>query len=283
MAAPSANPRTRKTGYKRSAAMLAVLSPAKNLDLSPAELSLETTQPALMKDAEALMKTARGLSQTKIRDLMGLSKDLAKLNYDRYRAFELPFTDANALPAAVIFNGDVYRGLRAREFDEADFAYAQDHLAILSGLYGLLRPLDLTQAYRLEMGTRLKTRRGKNLYEFWGPRVAQELNAALEGHVDDSLVNLASNEYFKVVGARKFQRPVVECVFEDWKNSPDDGKVISFMAKVARGAMARYLVTQRVDRADGIKDFKVDRYRFVAKASSPTRLVFRRKFVPVGG
>ncbi|MGH1341129.1 MAG: peroxide stress protein YaaA [Nannocystales bacterium] len=263
--------------------MLAVISPAKNLDLSPVGRKLDTTQPALMTDAESLMKTTRGLSQTKIRELMNLSANLAKLNYDRYRAFELPFTDDNAQPAALIFNGDVYRGLRAREFSAEDLDYAQSHLGILSGLYGLLRPLDLMQAYRLEMGTRLPTRRGKNLYEFWGDRVAQQLDTALEGHQDDTLVNLASGEYFKVVRPRHFSRPIVECVFEDWKNTPDDGKVISFMAKVARGAMARYLITERVDRVEGLQDFRVDRYRFAAAASTPTRLVFRRKFIPAGG
>ncbi len=262
--------------------MLAVISPAKNLDLSPVERELDTTQPDLMADAESLMKTARGLTQAKIRELMSLSEGLAKLNYDRYRAFELPFTNDNALPAALIFNGDVYRGLRARELSAEDLTYAQQHLAILSGLYGLLRPLDLMQAYRLEMGTRLKTRRGKNLYEFWGDRVAGQLDAALEGHEDDTLVNLASNEYFKVVRPKHFTRPIVECVFEDWKNTPDDGKVISFMAKVARGSMARYMITQRVDRVEGLRDFGVDRYRFAEKASTATRLVFRRKFVPAG-
>lgn len=260
--------------------MLAVISPAKNLDLSPIERAVDTTQPELMDDASSLMKTTRGLSQTKIRELMNLSASLAKLNYDRYRAFELPFTNENSMPAALVFNGDVYRGLRARELSDEDLDYAQGHLAILSGLYGLLRPLDLMQAYRLEMGTRLPTRRGKNLYEFWGERVAARLDAALDGHEDDTLVNLASNEYFKVVRAKTFARPIVECVFEDWKNTPDDGKVISFMAKVARGSMARYIITERVDRVEGLRDFGVDRYRFAAKASTPTRLVFRRKFVP---
>lgn len=262
--------------------MLAVISPAKNLDLSPVEREIDTTQPDLMTDAESLMKTARGLTQTKIRELMSLSESLAKLNYDRYRAFELPFTDDNAQPAALIFNGDVYRGLRARELSTEDLDYAQQHLAILSGLYGFLRPLDLMQAYRLEMGTRLQTRRGKNLYDFWGDRVAARLDAALEGHEDDTLVNLASNEYFKVVRAKHFARPIVECVFEDWKVTPEDGKVISFMAKVARGMMARYMITQRVDRVEGLREFRADRYRFAAKASTETRLVFRRKFVPAG-
>ncbi|MEE9385996.1 MAG: peroxide stress protein YaaA [Nannocystaceae bacterium] len=261
--------------------MIAVLSPAKNLDLSPAEIASTTTQPALMQDARALMRTARGLSQTQIRELMGLSQSLAKLNYERYRAFDLPFTDNNALPAALIFNGDVYRGLRARDFTQSDLEYAQDHLAILSGLYGLLRPLDLVQAYRLEMSVSLKTRRGGDLYAFWGDRVAKALYAALDGHEDDTLVNLASNEYFKVIRAREFTRPIISCVFEDWKVKAEEGRVISFLAKVARGAMARYLVTERVDRVAGLKDFTQDRYRYAPKASSETRLVFRRKFVPV--
>ncbi len=261
--------------------MLAVLSPAKNLDLDPASMPRPpSTQPALMKDAESLMRTTRGLSQKKIRELMKLSPELAKLNYDRYRAFELPFTDDNALPAAMIFNGDVYRGLRAREMSAADLEYAQSHLAILSGLYGLLRPMDLTQPYRLEMGTRLKTRRGTNLYQFWGDRVAKELAAQLAEHDDDTLVNLASNEYFKVVGKR-FSRPIVECVFEDWKTHEDEGKVISFMAKVARGSMARFMITERIDRVEGLKDFALDRYAFAPSASSESRYVFRRKFIPV--
>lgn len=262
--------------------MLAVISPAKNLDLSPVEREIDTTKPELMTDAESLMKTARGLTQTKIRELMSLSASLAKLNYERYRAFELPFTDDNAQPAALVFNGDVYRGLRARELSSEDLDYAQQHLAILSGLYGVLRPLDLMQAYRLEMGTRLQTRRGKNLYDFWGDRVTKRLDAALEGHDDDTLVNLASGEYFKVVRPRDFARPIVECVFEDWKVNPDEGKVISFMAKVARGTMARYMITERVDRVEGLRDFRADRYRFAAKASTETRLVFRRKFIPAG-
>ena len=261
--------------------MLSVLSPAKNLDLTHSPMALGTTQPALMSDAESLIKTARGLSQAKIRELMHVSKDLAKLNYDRYRAFELPFTEANARPAVLTFNGDVYRGLAARSLSRPELEWAQDHIAILSGLYGVLRPLDLMQAYRLEMGTRLKTRRGTNLYDFWGERVAKELDAALEKHEDDTLINLASNEYFKVVGAKYFKRPIVECVFEDWKQHKDEGRVISFLAKIARGTMARFIITQRIDHVAGLKDFSSDRYRFDAKAASENRLVFRRKFVPV--
>ena len=141
--------------------------------------------------------------------------------------------------------------------------------------------MDLVQAYRLEMGTRLQTRRGKNLYDFWGKRIARELSAALEQHEDDTLVNLASDEYFKVVGGKNFERPIVQCVFEDWKQRQDEGRVISFMAKMARGAMARFMITERIDHVAGLKDFKHDRYRYSAKASSASRLVFRRKFVPV--
>jgi cytoplasmic iron level regulating protein YaaA (DUF328/UPF0246 family) len=184
---------------------------------------------------------------------------------------------ANAIPTALIFNGDVYRGLRARELTAEDLAWAQDHVAILSGLYGLLRPLDLMQAYRLEIRTRLKTRRDKNLYQFWGQRVAQRLDQALADHEHDTLVNLASSEYFKVVGAKHCKHPVVECVFEDWKSHPGEGKVISLMAKMARGAMARYIVSERVDRVEGLKDFAADRYRFVPESSTSARFVFRRR------
>lgn len=261
--------------------MLALLSPAKNLDMSPAPLDLEATVPALMDDTQALMRTTKRLTQAKIRELMKLSPDLAKLNYDRYRSFELPFTAGNALPASFAFNGDVYRGLDARKLSATDLQWAQTRIWILSGLYGVLRPLDLMQAYRLEMGTRLATRRGKNLYEFWGDRIRARLEQALDEHPDPTLVNLASNEYFKAVRAKQFSRPVVTCVFEDWKQDPNDGKVISFMAKVARGKMARYIITERIDRAEGLRDFAVDRYRLDKARSADDRLVFKRKFVPV--
>lgn len=264
--------------------MLAVLSPAKSLDLSPASIPLETSTPALMDDAQALMKTTRNLSQKKLRELMKLSEDLAKLNYDRFRSFELPFTDDNALPASLAFAGDVYRGLDARSLSAADLEWAADRVLILSGMFGLLRPLDLIQPYRLEMGTKLATRRGKNLYEFWGGRIREQLDATLEGHADPTLVNLASNEYFKAAQAKQLAkdgRRVVACVFEDWKQDPNEGKVLSFMAKVARGAMARYLITERIDRAEGLKDFAVDRYRFDKRRSTADKWIFKRKFVPV--
>ena len=263
--------------------MLAVLSPAKNLDLSPVDVDVTPTTPALMTDAESLMKTTRNLSQKKIRELMKLSADLAKLNYDRYRSFELPFTPDNALPASLVFAGDVYRGLDARSLAAADLEWAQDRVLILSGLYGVLRPLDLMQAYRLEMGTRLATRRGKNLYQFWGDRIRTVLDETLEGHADPTLVNLASNEYFKAAQAKQLDRRVVTCVFEDWKKDPNEGKVISFMAKLARGKMARYIITERLEKVEDLKSFKLERYRFDKKRSTEDRWIFKRKFIPVGG
>lgn len=262
--------------------MLAVLSPAKALDFTPAPLSVQGTEPVLMDDAQKLMRTARGLTQKQIRELMKLSPDLAKLNYERYRSFEVPFTADNALAAGLAFNGDVYRGLDARSLDAKSLEWAQSRVAILSGLFGLLRPLDLIQPYRLEMGTRLKTRRGTNLYNFWGDRIATELQRRLADHDDPTLVNLASNEYFKAARAKTLDTPVIECVFEDWKQDPDEGSVIGFLAKYARGLMARYIITERLDRADGLKEFKLDRYRFQPKRSSEQRFVFSRRFVPVG-
>ena len=261
--------------------MLAVLSPAKALDFSPLPVPVQSTRPELIEDAQMLMRTARGLTQKRIRELMNLSPELAKLNYDRYRSFELPFNADNALPAGLAFNGDVYRGLDARSLGVDELQWAQERVAILSGLFGLLRPLDLIQPYRLEMGTRLKTRRGENLYAFWGDRIASQLRDRLADHADPTLVNLASNEYFKAARARSLQTPVIECVFEDWKQHPDEGRVIGFLAKYARGLMARYIITQRLDRADGLKDFKAQRYEFQPARSTSERWIFSRPFIPV--
>jgi cytoplasmic iron level regulating protein YaaA (DUF328/UPF0246 family) len=261
--------------------MLSVLSPAKSLEPAPAPASVPSTQPALIDQAESLMRTTRGLTQKKIRELMNLSADLAKLNYDRFHNFDLPQSDDNALPAALTFNGDVYRGLDARSLPPDDLSWSQEHIAILSGLYGLLRPLDLIQPHRLEMGTRLKTRRGANLYSFWGDRISKRISTLVDGHADPTLVNLASNEYFKSVKAKTLKIPVVECVFEDYKGHPDEGRVISFMAKQARGRMARFIISKRIDRATGLKEFNAARYVFQPKRSTDTRFTFTRKFIPV--
>lgn len=260
--------------------MLSVLSPAKSLDLSPPPFQPPVRQPPLMSDTESLMKTTRRLTQTKLRELMNLSPALAKLNYDRFRAFELPFSEDNANVAAFTFDGEVYRGLDARSLSEKDLMWAEDHVAILSGMYGLLGPLDRMQAYRLEMGTKLETRRGKNLYAFWGDRITDEVNRRLEGHDDPTLVNLASLEYFKAVKKKQLTGDVVTCVFEDRKPGKTRN-VISFLAKRARGRMARWIVEERVDRREGLRDFDLDRYRFQPKVSDDTTLVFSRKFIPV--
>lgn len=262
--------------------MLAVLSPAKSLDLSPPPVAVKPTVPALMEEATSLMRTTRGLSQKRIRELMKVSEELAKLTYDRFHSFELPFDENNAMPAALVFDGEVYRGLSARSLGKADLEWAQDRLAILSGLFGLLRPLDLIQPYRLEMGTRLKTRRGTNLYGYWGDRIARRINEVVAGHRDPTLVNLASTEYFKAVQRKALDGPVIHCIFEDWKEREDEGSVIGFLAKRARGLMARYLVSERVDRADGLKDFNVERYAFRPARSTKDRWVFSRQFVPAG-
>lgn len=261
--------------------MLAVLSPAKTLDLSPLQLRLPTTEPALMDDAAVLMRTTRGLTRKRIGELMNLSPELAKLNHERFQSFELPFRDDNAWPAALAFNGGVYRGLDARSLSNVELTWAQDRIAILSGLFGLLRPLDLIQPYRLEMGTRLKTRRGTNLYAFWGERITKVLRARLQGHADPTVVNLASNEYFKAVRDRALGLPVLECVFEDWKAHPEEGRVVGFLAKYARGLMARYIITERIERAEDLKHFDRERYRYQPARSTGTRYVFAREFVPV--
>jgi len=262
--------------------MLTVISPAKTLDYETPPVTDAFTQPTQLRQSRKLIRRLRELGSDDLSRLMKISDNLAELNRQRYRKWKTPFKPDNARQALFAFKGDVYLGLDAYSLGTDSIDYAQQHLRILSGLYGLLRPLDLMQPYRLEMGSKVKTHTGPDLYSFWGDQITDSLNAAVsDSPGTEVLVNLASNEYFKVVGARNFARPIVECVFEDWKNNADEGKIISFMAKVARGSMARFIITQRNDRVAGLKDFKHDRYRYVAKASSKTRLVFRRKFVPV--
>lgn len=255
--------------------MFAVVSPAKSLNLEPAPAGIPSTTPVLLDEAERLARTCRNLSQKKLRELMSISKDLAKLNAERFSAFEIPFAGGNAAKqAALMFNGDVYRGLSASTLSADDLGWAQDHFGILSGLYGLLRPLDLIQPYRLEMGTSLKTRRGANLYRWWGDRVTRAVNSITEGQADRTVVNLASNEYWSVLTPKKLQGPVVTCDFREIR----DGKpmMISFFAKQARGAMARYIIQERIDRPEGLRGFDRDGYVFDAEGSTADRLQFLR-------
>jgi cytoplasmic iron level regulating protein YaaA (DUF328/UPF0246 family) len=259
--------------------MIFVLSPAKALDYETPPTTPRFTEPDYLDDAAELIAGLRELSHAEVAKLMDLSDQLAALNVARYAEWSRPFTPANAKPAVLAFNGDVYDGLDARSLDEADLDYAQTHLRILSGLYGLLKPLDLMQPYRLEMGTRFKNGRGKDLYAFWGMTQTEALNRLLArdeaaGH-EPVLVNLASEEYFKSVKPAQLKGRLLNIGFEDWKGGRY--KIISFYAKRARGLMARYAVTQRVDEVEQLKDFDLDGYAFAAEASDADRWVFRRR------
>lgn len=253
--------------------MLIVLSPAKSLDLESPSTTQEYTTPDFIPQAAELIEVLRAYSPAGIAELMDLSDSLAMLNVSRYAHWSEDHR--NARQALMSFNGDVYAGLDARTLQPGEIAYAQRHLRILSGLYGLLRPLDRMHPYRLEMGTRLKNPRGNNLYAFWGERVTQALNARLAQTKSTALVNLASEEYFKSVKPKLLDVPVITPVFEDWKNGKY--KIISFFAKRARGLMARYAAQRGITDPQQLKDFDVDGYAFDAAASGDATWVFRRK------
>jgi len=253
--------------------MLMVISPAKSLDFTPAHPHVPATAPAMTADLAELAKVTRRLSRADLKRLMGISDKLALLNHERFQAFDPDSEDG--VQAAMAFDGDVYDGLQARTLDKAGLAFAQKRLRILSGLYGLLRPLDVIQPYRLEMGTRLKTRRGASLYDFWGARIAKALDEAAEGAGEPVLINLASQEYFGAVDREALKLPVVSCAFKEIKGE-DPPKIISFYAKKARGMMARFVIDQRIDRAEGLKDFTVAGYGYDAAASDAKEWVFAR-------
>ena len=252
--------------------MLIVLSPAKRLDFTEADPALPASERRFREDTASLSKTAKRQTRADLRRLMGISDDLAKLNAERFKAFDPDSTDG--VQAAFAFAGDVYEGLKARELDPAALDWAQDHLRILSGFYGLLRPLDRIQPYRLEMGTRLKTRRGASLYDFWGDRISKQLNADADGQLDPTLVNLASQEYFGAVDARALKLPVVTPQFREEKDG--ESRIISFFAKKARGSMARFAIDERLERAEDLKAFDRDGYRFDKAASSEAEWIFIR-------
>ena len=259
--------------------MLFLLSPAKSLDYeTPLPADLPHTVPQFVPQSTQLIERLRQKSPQDIASLMGLSDKLAALNVARYQVWQPQFSAANARQALLAFNGDVYEGLAARTLAPDDLDWAQQHLAILSGLYGVLRPLDWMQPYRLEMGTRLATALGSTLYQFWGPRIAQHLNDRLQGEAEPTVLNLASQEYFKSVDRKVLRARVVECVFEDW--SSGRYKIVSFYAKRARGLMARYAVTQRITTPRLLEGFDLDGYAFAPASSDADRLVFRRKAPP---
>lgn len=262
--------------------MLLVLSPAKSLDFeSPVHLSgsagPDFSMPQMLDAAENLNKTLRKLSPEDLSSLMHISAKLGELNFERNLNWTLPFTTDNAKAAVFAFTGDVYVGLDVKSFSHEDLLYAQDHMRILSGLYGLLRPLDLIQAYRLEMGTALKHGSSSSLYAFWGDKLGLALRETLEAHPQPALINLASTEYFRAVDKKALGLPVISPVFKDYKNG--QYKIISFFAKKARGSMAAYLIKNRIDTLDGIMQFDVDGYCYSSKDSTPQAPVFLRRQV----
>jgi len=255
--------------------MLVVVSPAKKLnwDVDP---HANATKPELQDDANTLAKVARELSVAELRKLMSISENLATLNADRFEAFEDEPTVQNARPAVMAFAGDTYQGLEAASLDADSLNYAQDHLRILSGLYGVLRPLDQMQAYRLEMGSRLKTERGKSLYDYWGDIISKTLNVQANETGSDVLVNCASQEYFGAVDLAALKPRVVTPVFmEDKGEGP---KIVSFFAKKARGAMARFIVENRITDVDALKDFDAGGYAYKPDASDAEKMTFVRNY-----
>jgi len=254
--------------------MLVTLSPAKSLDLEP--VAINATAPQFQKEAISLAKTARNLPLKDLKALMGLSDDLARLNRDRFKVFAAAPTDDATKPAALAFNGDTYRGLEAKTLTEDDLAWAQDRLCILSGLYGILRPLDAIQPYRLEMGSRLKTRRGKSLYDYWGDTLAKALNAQAAAQGADSLINCASKEYFSAADTKALKLRVITPVFMELKDNKPH--IVSFFAKRARGAMARFIIENRLDAPESIKDFKTGSYAFTPELSEGDNWVFLRDY-----
>jgi uncharacterized protein len=256
--------------------MLFLLSPAKSLDFeSPVPKTVPHTQPQFTRQSAELIALLKAYSPQKIAELMDLSDALSSLNVARYAVWSPKFTARNSKQALLAFNGDVYDGLAANTLSADDLQWAQQHVGMLSGLYGVLRPLDYMQPYRLEMGTKLANARGANLYQFWGTQIADYVNTQLADDKAPVVVNLASNEYFKSVDRKALKARVVECVFEDYKGA--DYKIISFFAKRARGLMARYAIDKRITTVKKLESFKSDGYAFAPAASEPDRLVFRRK------
>ncbi len=255
--------------------MLILLSPAKSLDYDTPATTKRHTLPQFIDESAALIEVLRPHTPAQIASLMDLSDALSTLNVARYAAWSPEFTKDNSKQAVLAFNGDVYEGLDAGSLAQADLDWAQEHVGILSGLYGLLRPLDWMQPYRLEMGTKLANPRGKDLYAWWGDTLAQHLNAVLAEQGSEVIVNLASQEYFKSVKRKALKARVIECVFEDWKGG--QWKIISFHAKRARGLMARHAIAKRAQKPQDLLDFTAEGYAHDAVVSTADRLVFRRR------
>lgn len=255
--------------------MLIVISPAKTLDYETVPKTKVFTTPDYLAQSQQLINRLRNFSSLDISDLMKVSAKIANLNFERYETWKKPFTVKNAKQSILAFKGDVYTGLDAESFKADDFKFAQNHLRVLSGLYGLLRPLDLMQPYRLEMGTKLKTDIGKNLYEFWGSDITDGLNKQLKNIKSNYLINLASNEYFKSVKTKEINAEIITPAFKEFKNG--DYKMIGIYAKKARGLLSRYIIQNKLNDPEDIKSFNEEGYRFNKTLSKGNNFVFTRK------
>ncbi len=254
--------------------MLITLSPSKGQDFETASLSNTHTKPADLKDSELLIKELRKIKSKKLQEMMAISENIASLNVERYKTFKTPFTKKNAKQAIFAFKGDVYGGLELESFDEDDYAYAQDHLRILSGLYGCLRPMDLIQPYRLEMKTKLKNDRGDNLYQFWDERITRSINKELKKQKEPVLVNLASNEYFKSVKPKLLDGRLLNINFKETKEGKT--RVVAIFAKRARGMMTDYIIRNRIEKPEDLKKFKLAGYKFNKALSDDKQWTFER-------
>jgi cytoplasmic iron level regulating protein YaaA (DUF328/UPF0246 family) len=254
--------------------MIITLSPSKGQDFEQAPLSKKYSKPADLKDSELLIGELQKINSKKLQEMMAISENIANLNVERFKSFKTPFTTKNAKQAIFAFKGDVYGGFDLSSFDEEDFAYAQDHLRILSGLYGCLRPLDLIQPYRLEMKTKLKNKRGDNLYQFWDDRITNSINKELKKQQEPVLVNLASNEYFKAVKPKQLEGRLLNINFKETK----DGKtrVVAIFAKRARGLMADFIIRNRIENPEDIKKFNLAGYKYNKQLSDDKQWTFER-------
>jgi uncharacterized protein len=255
--------------------MLIVISPAKTLDYETVPITKEFTQPEFLKNSRELISELKKMSPAEVSSLMKISDKLGTLNYLRFGEWKTPFTLKNSKQALLAFKGDVYTGIDAESFSNQDLKFAQKHLRILSGLYGVLRPLDLMQPYRLEMGTQFENKQGKDLYEFWDTKITDQINKDLKASKSKCLINLASNEYFKSIQANDINAEIIVPVFKDYKNGKY--KIISFFAKKARGLMSAYILKNRLKNPEDIKSFNIDGYKFYKSESDASNWVFQRK------
>ena len=254
--------------------MLITLSPSKGQDFEESALSKKYSKPVDLKDSELLIKELKKIKSKKLQEMMTVSEKIADLNVKRFKTFDTPFTTKNAKQAIFAFKGDVYSGFELESFDEGDYAYAQDHLRILSGLYGCLRPMDLIQPYRLEMKTKLKNTRGDNLYQFWDDRITKSINKELKKQKEAVLINLASNEYFKAVKPNLLEGRLLNITFKETKAGKT--RVVAIFAKRARGMMADYIIRNRIEKAEDLKGFKLAGYRFDKDLSDDKQWTFER-------